>query len=127
MNGVPHDKIMQTENETPAPESPEIRKLPRDRHLSLVSHSDAALLTKMLGDEANEIASWHDANRNEIPRMVQQACRNEMTKLRTLADKLKALLPDCPECGARLERYDDQSFECPEECGFFHRDFLANS
>ena len=28
---------MQTENETTAPESPKIRELPRDRHLSLVS------------------------------------------------------------------------------------------
>ena len=35
MNGVPHNKSMQTENETTTPESPKIRELPRDRHLSL--------------------------------------------------------------------------------------------
>ena len=55
----------------------------------LVSPREFASITDILQRDANEIARYHDKHRDAMPPHVSNALCREMTRLRSLADKIK--------------------------------------
>ena len=93
----------------------------------LLTPMQCGIAADRLNEDSNVIARWYDANRETAPALVLKACTNEMAKLRHIAERLKKGMPKCPECGMTLTRNDDVSYQCPDECGYFHEDELRDN